>query len=230
MADQNRFLEALSGDSLGQLRPHLRPVTLNNGDRLYGPSDPSPWLYFPLHPTLVSLVATTDDGGSVEVALTGREGLLGVWTLFDTPQPNHEAIVQNAGGAMRAPVQAIRAIVEKNAEFRNLAMRYSHLLFTQVIQTALCNRLHTAEERMARWLLVSQDRVEADELHMTHELLGKMLGTRRSTVSLTASMFQRANIISYKRGRMKIVDREALIGLSCDCYEVVRKAGEKLYR
>jgi CRP-like cAMP-binding protein len=227
---ENRFLQALSGESIRRLQPHLRPISLKNGDRLYGPDEPSPWVYFPRQPGLVSLVATTAQGDSVEVALVGREGVVGIWSVFDAPGPNHEALVQNSGEAWRAPVKMLRDLADKDAELRSLAMRIGHLIFTQVIQTALCNRIHSAEQRMARWLLVSRDRVESDELHMTHELLGKMLGTRRTTVSLTASMFQQAGIISYKRGQMKIKNRKALIDLSCDCYQVVKKATDKLYR
>ncbi len=230
MSEQNRFLEALNGESLKRFQPFLRPVTLKNGDRLYGPNEQNAWVYFPQHPTLVSLVAASAQGHSVEVALTGREGVVGIWSVVDRDGVNHEALVQNSGTALRAPVEALRKVLDKDAELRWLAMRYSHLLFTQVIQTALCNRIHTAEERMARWLLVSQDRVESDELHMTHELLGKMLGTRRTTVSLTASMFQRAGVLDYRRGRMRIKNRKALLELSCDCYQVVKKATDRLYR
>ncbi|WP_148210118.1 Crp/Fnr family transcriptional regulator [Candidatus Korobacter versatilis] len=175
-------------------------------------------------------MATTAQGDSVEVALTGREGVVGLWAIFDAPGPNHEAIVQNPGAALRVSVKALREVAEEDPALRTFSMRFTHLVFTQVIQTALCNRLHSAEQRMARWLLISQDRVEDDEIHMTHELLGKMLGTRRATVSLTASMFQRAGTISYKRGRMKIVDRKALLEVSCDCYQVVKKATDKLFR
>jgi CRP-like cAMP-binding protein len=227
---QNRFLAALTGETLKRMQPHLQQVTLKYGEQLYTPGETSRWAYFPVGATLVSLLAVSEDGNAVEVAITGSEGVVGVWNVLGPKRARHECLVQNAGAAVRISVEVLRGLVENEHAVRRLLLRYSQLLFTQVAQTALCNRLHSAEERMARWLLMTQDRAGSGEFRMTHELLAKMLGTRRSTVSLTASVLQRAGMLRYKRGHMSITDRKGLHGVTCGCYDVVRREVEGLYR
>jgi CRP-like cAMP-binding protein len=218
----NLLLSALHGDSYARLEPALTQVSLKHGDMLYRPEDRQDWIYFPAKGALISLLAVSDEGTSVEVAITGREGMLGIGGILGAARSNHESLVQNAGGAWRARAEQVREVMEHDAPFRQMVLRYIHVVFLHVAQTALCNRLHSVEERLARWMLSTQDRVESAEFHMTHELLAKMLGTRRTSVSLAAAVLQKAGMLRYSRGHMVILDRKSLEKTACGCYEVMR--------
>lgn len=219
---ENRLLERLRPTSYARLAAKLKPVHLKQGEVLYRPEDRQKWIYFPAKGTLISLLAMSDEGTMVEVAITGREGMLGIAGVLGAERSNHESLVQNPGSALRARAEEVRELMHRDGDFRDLVMRYIHVVFAHVAQTALCNRLHSVEERLARWMLSTQDRVESPEFHMTHELLAKMLGTRRTSVSLAAATLQKAGMLRYKRGHMTIVDRKRLEQTTCGCYQVMR--------
>ena len=225
----NLLLSGLQPESYARLEPKLASVVLKQGEVLYRAEDPQEWIYFPAKGTLISLLAVSDDGTSVEIAITGREGMLGIAGILGARHSNHESLVQNAGEALRSRVEEVRELMERDAAFRELILRYIHLVFAHVAQTALCNRLHSVEERLARWMLSTEDRVESPEFYMTHELLAKMLGTRRTSVSLTAAMLQKAGTLRYSRGHMTILNRKALENTACGCYEVMRAEMQALH-
>src|SRR3954470_4655575 len=172
----NRLLENLRAETFARLRPKLEEVSLKQGQQLYRADERQDWIYFPAKGTLISLLAVSDDGTSVEVAITGREGMLGIAGILGADRSNHESLVQNAGGAWRVKATHVRDAMQRDPALRDALNRYIHVIFLQVAQTALCNRLHSVEERLARWMLATQDRVEAPDFYMTHELLAKMLG------------------------------------------------------
>jgi CRP-like cAMP-binding protein len=225
----NLLLSRVGPEGYARLEPKLNEVSLKHGEVLYRSEDPQDWIYFPAKGTLISLLAVSDDGESVEVAITGREGMLGIAGILGAKRGNHDSLVQNAGKAWRARAEHVRAVMHQDEELRGLILRYVHVMFLHAAQTALCNRLHTVEERLARWMLATQDRVESPEFQMTHELLAKMLGTRRTSVSLTAAMLQKAGMLRYSRGHMVIVDRKALEATACTCYHEMRTEMQEFY-
>ncbi|MBI2679138.1 MAG: Crp/Fnr family transcriptional regulator [Candidatus Koribacter versatilis] len=225
----NLLLGRVTAESYARLAPNLSEVALEHGDVLYRADDAQEWIYFPAKGTLISLLAVTEEGETVEVAITGREGMLGIAGVLGAGRSNHDSMVQNGGNAWRARAEHVRAAMEEDAEFRGLILRYVHVIFLHAAQTALCNRLHSVEERLARWMLSTQDRVEAPEFYMTHELLAKMLGARRASVSLTAAVLQKAGMLRYRRGHMIIMDRKALEGTACACYGEMRAEMQKFY-
>jgi len=226
---ENRLLDSLRTESFARLEPKLRQVVLKQGQELYRADQPQDWIYFPAKGTLISLLAVGDDGTMVEVALTGREGMLGIAGVLGADRSNHESLVQNSGTAWRVRSEHVRDLMQRDAAFRDALHRYIQVVFAHVAQTALCNRLHSVEERLARWMLSTQDRVESPDFHMTHELLAKMLGTRRTSVSLTAATLQKAGMLRYRRGHMTILDRKSLEKTSCGCYEVMRTEMQALW-
>jgi len=226
---ENRLLESLRPESFARLKPKLVEVMLRQGQELYRPEDRQTWIYFPAKGTMISLLAVGDDGTSVEVAITGREGMLGIPGVLGADRSNHESLVQNSGKAWRVRTEHVRDLMQRDTAFRDSLFRYIHVVFAHVAQTALCNRLHTVEERLARWMLATQDRVESPDFHMTHELLGKMLGTRRTSVSLTAATLQKAGMLRYKRGHMIVLDRKKLEKTACSCYGTMRAEMQGLY-
>ncbi|MDP9266698.1 MAG: Crp/Fnr family transcriptional regulator [Acidobacteriota bacterium] len=226
---ENRLLDSLRAESFARLNPKLSEVMLKQGQELYHADERQDWIYFPAKGTLISLLAVSDDGASVEVAITGREGMLGIAGVLGADRSNHESLVQNSGAAWRVRSEYVRDLMQRDANFRDALQRYIHVVFAHVAQTALCNRLHSVEERMARWMLSTQDRVEAADFHMTHELLAKMLGTRRTSVSLTAATLQKAGMLRYKRGHMIILDRQNLENTACGCYGVMRAEMQALH-
>ena len=168
---------------------------------------------------MLSLLSGTEDGSTVEIGVTGPEGFAGISAILGSNLSSHRLLVQLGGTASRVKASIARQMFAESEEFRSLLLRYVHIIMAQVSLTALCNRMHTVEERLARWVLVTADRVDDHgELPLTHEFLARMLGVNRSTLSLTASMFQQARFISYRRGKLKVVDREGLEGVACSCY------------
>ena len=168
------------------------------------------------------------DGTTVEVGVVGSEGMVGVSLLSGDDISPHQAIVQLADGAMRMRTRAFQNAIKEDAAFTNLLLRYQQALFTQVAQTAACNRVHPVEERLARWLLLSQDRMESSELNLTQEFLATMLGVRRASVTVAALSLQTAGIITYSHGKITVLNRKGLEASSCECYEIVKKEFERL--
>ncbi len=228
-AIQNQLLESLSEETLRRLRPHLQFVHLEQGRVLYTVDDEVPFAYFPQRGCMVSLLALTEDGDTAEVGVTGYEGVIGIQSVLGGLNNTFDFLVQLSGDAWKIKSEVLRQEFRKDNKLQDSVLRYMHASFAQISQTALCNRLHTVEERLARWLLLCEDRMNGDYITLTHEMLGKMLGTRRSTVSLAAATLQNAGVVSYNRGRIAIKDRKGLLKVSCTCYEMVQRRFEKLY-
>ena len=184
-------------------------------------------LYFPVS-GIVSLLYVTANGASSEIALTGKEGLVGVSLFMGGESTINRAVVQCAGHAYRISASAIKREFAVGGSFQHLALRYTQTLITQMAQTAVCNRHHSLDQQLCRWLLLSIDRLEGDELIMTQELIANMLGVRREGVTEAAGRLQQAGIIRYSRGRITVLKRAALEKRVCECYAVVKNEFERL--
>jgi CRP-like cAMP-binding protein len=218
-AGANRLLDALSTGESRRLRRALSPVFLDNETVLFEPGEPIAFVEFPRN-CVVSLVTPLQEGTSVEVASVGNEGIVGV-PLRSGGSLGFRAIASVAGWVDR--MDAATFIDEVNADRRlqELVNDYVGAFFGEIAQAAACNRLHSNEERLSRWLLMTQDRVGTDEFAITHELLGQILGSRRATVSLSAESLRAAGLISYYRGRVTIIDRDGLEAVACECYRAI---------
>jgi CRP-like cAMP-binding protein len=227
---QNQLLESLPEETMRRLKPHLQSVHLELGRILYSVDDEVPFAYFPQRGCMVSLLALTEDGDTAEVGVTGFEGVIGIQSVLGGLDNTFDFLVQLAGDAWKIKSEVLLQEFRRDNKLQDRVLRYMHASFAQISQTALCNRLHTVEERLARWLLLCEDRMNGEFITLTHEMLGKMLGTRRSTVSLAAATLQNAGVVSYNRGRIAIKDRKGLEKVSCTCYQMVHRRFEKLYQ
>jgi|SRR5580658_4523831 CRP-like cAMP-binding protein len=208
VAERLRFLEAAT-----DVRLDVKTV-------LFEPGGPISAVYFPTD-GVISLVTPLNDGNIVEVATIGNEGIVGV-PLVPLGALAVRAITQVAGHGLRVDAAVFLEWFERSRAFQTMVDRYTQALFGQIAQAAACNRLHSSEERLSRWLLMSHDRMESDHFMITQEFLGQMLGARRSTVSVSAGILQRAGLIRYRRGHVSIVDRDGLEAVSCECYAVIK--------
>jgi CRP-like cAMP-binding protein len=218
----NRILDALPPAERDRIIGTMQVVALPIKTVLFEPGAMIDAVHFPIS-GVISLVTPLEDGSIVEVATVGNEGIVGVPHVAGGSL-TVRAISQVAGASLRMPAAAFLAEWERPGPLRNLVQNYLQALFGQISQAAGCNRLHSNEERLSRWLLMSHDRVGLSEFHITHEFLGQMLGSRRATVTLSAGVLQAAGLIRYNRGLVTIVDREGLEGVSCECYKVIKDA------
>ncbi len=223
----NHLLASLPAESYQRLRPQLELVLLPLGLVLYESGAFQEYLYFPVD-GIVSLLYVTKNGSSSEIAIAGREGLVGVALFMGSDSTTNRAVVQCAGHAYRINVPALKREFALGGAFQNLALLYTQTLIAQMAQTAVCNRHHTLDQQLCRWLLLSIDRMSGDELIMTQELIANMLGVRREGVTETAGRLQQAGLISYSRGRIKVLDRVGLEERVCECYAVVKNEFERL--
>lgn len=217
-AVNNFLLSALPPASFEKLAKHLVTVPLELGKVIIESGSETKAVFFPSTDCLISIIATTPDDESAEVAIVGAEGLVGHSVLLGHQVHSHRYLVQIAGPAFKVSAQPFVEACYSDEHLMRIMLKYTDLLLAQTSQTALCNRLHGVEERLARWLLLSDDRVDKAYLSFTHEALALMLGTRRSTVSLTAATFQQAGYIDYQRGKILILDRKGLEAAACACY------------
>jgi len=213
----NLLLTSLPEADYKRLSANLEPVTLPLGQTLYETDQQITQVYFP-EKSIISLIQTTEQGQSVEVGLVGREGVAGIALISGLTQSPYRAIVQTANGAWRMEANTFKEEFNRGGAFHDLVLRYLHGLLMQIANTAVCNRLHPVEQRLARWLLMIQDRVQAIELHLTHEFIATMLGVGRVPVTLAAGMLQKAGLIQYSRGDITIVNRDGLELVACECY------------
>jgi CRP-like cAMP-binding protein len=225
-AGENRILTALPSSDRRELFGLVRNVSLPIKTVLFEPGVPIDALYFPID-GVISLVTPLNDGAIVEVATIGNEGIVGV-PLVPLSGLAVRAISQVAGHSLRIEATAFLSLSARSTAFQALVDKYTQALFGQISQAAACNRLHSSEERLSRWLLMSHDRVGTDQFMITQEFLGQMLGARRSTVSVSAGILQRAGLIHYVRGRVTIVDRAGLEAVSCECYAVIKAELERV--
>ena len=217
----NRLLAALPKKEFLRLLPGLEQVTLRFAEVLYEPGARIQHVYFP-NDSVVSLLAAVADRSTLEVGIVGNEGVAGISVFMGMDASPHRAIVQGAGTAMRMRASVMREESEGAGPLRRLLLLYAHSLLTQVSQSAACNRFHMVEARLARWLLMSGDRLGADEFLLTQEFISDMLGVRREGVSKAAGVLQKSALINYSRGHIKILDRAGLEAVSCECYGILK--------
>jgi len=225
---ENRLLALLPGDVRDEIEGKGQRIALDLKQSLHKANEPIREVYFPLS-GVVSLVIRMADGLSVEVATVGNEGFAGTQVFLGADRTPTDVFAQVPGEALQLSVADFRSAYERHAEFTDVLRRYTQALMNQISQSTACNHLHSIQERMCRWLLMTHDRVGADEFSLTQEFLAQMLGVRRPSVTVVAGMLQQAKLIEYRRGRIGILDRERLEQSACECYEVVRKEFERLF-
>jgi CRP-like cAMP-binding protein len=208
-------------------KPQLERVDLPLGKALYEAGEQMKFVYFPTS-GIVSLLYVLNSGASAEIAVVGNEGLVGISLFMGGGSTPSRAVVQSAGMGYRLPAAALQAEFERSGPVMHLLLRYTQALITQMSQTAVCNRHHTLDQQLCRWLLLSLDRLPGNELLMTQELISNMLGVRREGVTEAALKLQTAGLIRYVRGRINVLDRPKLELRSCECYQVVKREYDRL--
>jgi CRP-like cAMP-binding protein len=221
-AVSNVILLSISDNDYNSLRPHLEYVSLPNHLVLHDAGGKLEFAYFP-NRGLISLVVVMKDGKTAEAGIVGNEGFTGTLAAVGLSRGSLQAVVQITGDGFRVAVPALQNTLGSAPHFQLMLSRYAAIRGMQIAQTAACNRLHDIEQRLARWLLMTQDRVDSESLPITHDFIATMLGTDRSTVSLAASVLQRKELIKYTRGAVKIVNRRKLEDSACECYGVIRQ-------
>ena len=227
LPNQNLLLAALAGAGMALLEGHLEHVALPLGEMLYEPGVQLQHAYFPTT-AIVSLHYVTENGASAESAGVGREGVVGISLFMGGDTTTSSAVVQTAGHAWRVERHLFKQAFEGPGPMQRLMLRYTQALITQMAQTAACNRHHSIEQQLSRWLLLTLDRAPARELVMTQELVANLLGVRRESVTEAAGRLQEAGYIRYRRGHIAVLDRAGLETRSCECYEVVKKEFARL--
>jgi CRP-like cAMP-binding protein len=223
----NRLLSLLSDSDYERLRPHLSQVVFDYRKSLYEASRPIEHIYFPID-GLASLVITTADGASAEVGTIGNEGVVGLPVCLGDRDAPSSVYVQVPGTALSIDARIFRGELERSPTLHLIMLRYAHAFFNQVAQSAACIHLHKVEQRCCRWLLMTRDRMPADDFLLTHEFLGMMLGVRRTTVTDVMGSLQRAGLIQYRRGHVTILDHEGLRRRACECYDISRLEFDRL--
>jgi CRP-like cAMP-binding protein len=223
----NRLVRALPSDEAKKLDAQLEVLDMELRHSVFKPDQPSQYVYFPLS-GVISVHTRMREGVAVEIATIGREGMVGLEIFLGGEQTPASAFCQVAGRAARIGADAFRQVVRDSVPLTALLLRYTQATLTQVSQSVACNRLHSIEERCARWLLMTHDRVEGNRFELTQEFLAEMLGVRRASVSIAASILQRAGFIRYSRGRIEVVDRAGLERAACECYGVVAREYDRL--
>ena len=226
-AEHNRLLRALPLAEYARLLPRLTPVALGLKQVLIEPDAPIRDVYFP-RSGVGSMIADGQAGGAVEVGTIGPEGFIGLPVLMGADRMPYRVFVQVAGDGWRLPADAFRRLVDERAPVRRLLLRFAQTFSDQVAQSVACNRLHAVDERCARWLLMTHDRVHGDAFELTHEFLSLMLGVRRAGVTVAMGALQGARIIRYVRGRVAVLDRPRLEAAACGCYHITRAASDRL--
>jgi len=216
----NQLLAALPVEEAARWHEHLEPVELHLGQVLYESGSPQSHVYFP-STAIVSLLYVTENGQSAEIAVVGNEGVVGIALFMGGDTTPNRAVVQSAGLGYRLAADTIKAEFGRSVPVLHLLLRYTQALITQMAQTAVCNRHHSIDQQLCRWLLLSLDRLQGNQLNMTQELIANMLGVRREGVTEAALKLQRAGLINYSRGQIEVLDRPGLESRTCECYDVV---------
>jgi CRP-like cAMP-binding protein len=224
---QNHLLAALPTSDFQRLASHLELVPMKLGEVLYESGVQLRYVYFPTT-SILSLLYVMEDGASAEIAIVGNEGILGISLFMGGETTPSRAVVQSAGHAFRLKAALLKNEFGRFGPTMHLLLRYTQALITQMAQTAVCNRHHSVDQQLCRWLLLSLDRLQTNELSMTQELIANMLGVRREGVTEAAGKLQGAGLISYQRGRITVLDRPGLEARSCECYQVVKTEFERL--
>jgi CRP-like cAMP-binding protein len=224
---QNYLLAAMPAAEFQRLSPHLELVDLSLGEALYEPGGRLDHVYFPTT-SIISLLYVLENGASAEIAVVGNEGILGISLFMGGETTPSRAVVQSAGLGYRLRAPLLKEEFNRAGPVLRLLLRYTQALITQMTQTAVCNRHHSIEQQLCRWLLLSLDRLSSSSLTMTQELIANMLGVRREGVTVAARNLQRAGLIRYSRGRIDVLDRPGLEKTVCECYAVVKTEFERL--
>jgi CRP-like cAMP-binding protein len=224
---KNHLLAALPAVELARISDDIKLAPMPLGHVLYEPGDEMQHVYFPTT-TIVSLLYVMENGSSAEIAIVGNEGIVGISLFMGGETTSNRAVVQSAGHAFRVRSMLLKDEFFRAGPFQRLLLRYTQALITQMGQTAVCNRHHSVEQQLCRWLLMSLDRLGSNELTMTQELISNMLGVRREGVTESASKLQKLGLIEYHRGHIKVLDRPALEAHCCECYQVVKTEFERL--
>ncbi|KJK26037.1 Crp/Fnr family transcriptional regulator [Burkholderiaceae bacterium 16] len=223
----NHLLAALPEEEWLRLLPHLALIELPLGHVVYESGDQLGHVYFPTT-SIISLLYVMEDGASAEIAIVGNEGIVGIALFMGGETTPSRAIVQSAGHGYRLSAKVLKQEFTRGGPIQHLLLRYTQALITQMAQTAVCNRHHTIEQQLCRWLLLSIDRLPSNELTMTQELISNMLGVRRSGVTEAALKLQNAGVIRYSHGHISVLDRPALEKHACECYAVVKREFDRL--
>ena len=224
---QNHLLGALPAGDYERLLPHLKLVPLTLGESLYESGIALRYVFFPTD-AIVSLLYVMEDGASAEIAVVGNEGVVGVSLFMGGETTPSRAVVQSAGHAYRLEGSRLKDEFVRAGPMQHLLLRYTQALITQMAQTAVCNRHHSLDQQLCRWLLLSLDRLSSNELVMTQELIANMLGVRREGVTEAAGKLQHAHLIRYTRGRIEVLNRPGIEARTCECYAVVKKECDRL--
>src|ERR1700693_535568 len=224
---QDHLLDALPAGDYERLAPYLELVPMRLGDVLYESGVQLRYVYFPTT-AILSLLYVMEDGSSAEIAIVGNEGILGVSLFMGGNTTPSRAVVQSAGHAFRLKAELLKNEFGRFGPTMHLLLRYTQALITQMAQTAVCNRYHSVDQQLCRWLLLSLDRLATNELVMTQELIANMLGVRREGVTEAAGKLQKDGVINYRRGRITVLDRPRLEARSCECYQVVKTEFDRL--
>ena len=224
---QNHLLNALPAADYQRIARHLELMPMALGDVLYEPGGALRYVYFPTT-SIVSLLYVMEDGASAEIALVGNEGILGISLFMGGETTPSRAVIQSSGYAFRLKAELLKTEFERFGPTMHLLLRYTQALITQMAQTAVCNRHHSIDQQLCRWLLLSLDRLASNELSMTQELISNMLGVRREGVTDAAGKLQAAGLIYYQRGKITVLDRAGLESRCCECYQVVKTECDRL--
>ena len=225
--EQNHILDALPPAERARLFPHLKLVSLPLGKVIYESGDRLQHIYFPTD-SIISLLYVLEDGASAEIAVVGNDGAIGIALFMGGETTTNRAIVQSSGSAYQLTGTRLKEEFDRHGEVLHILLRYTQALITQMAQTAVCNRHHSVEQQLCRWLLLSLDRLPSSQLNMTQELIANMLGVRREGVTEAAGKLQKLGVITYSRGQIEVPDRKALERLCCECYGVVKRETDRL--
>ena len=227
-AIKNHLLAGVSSDELTRLLPNLQPVSLLLGQVLYESGEKMDYVYFP-STAIVSLLYIMENGSTAEIGVVGNDGMVGIAIFMGGNTTPNRAVVQSAGIAFKMKSAMMKDEFTRGGRFHNLCLRYTQALITQISQTAVCNRLHSVDQQLCRWLLLSHDRLPSNRLVMTQDLIANMLGVRREGITHAAKRLQKVGYIKYVRGDMTILDRKGLEAEVCECYQVVRSEYDRLF-
>src|SRR5471030_2992474 len=223
----NHLLDALPAEDFERLKPHFEPVALKLGEVLYEPGGRMRYVYFPTT-AIVSLLYVMADGASAEIAIVGNEGILGISLFMGGESTPSRAVVQSAGNGYRMKATVLKDEFGRFGVLMHLLLRYTQALITQMAQTAVCNRHHTVDQQLCRWLLLSLDRMSSNQLVMTQELIANILGVRCEGVADATGKLQEAGLVQYSRGRIVVLDRAGVEARTCECYAVVKRESDRL--
>ncbi|MEO8041769.1 MAG: Crp/Fnr family transcriptional regulator [Acidobacteriota bacterium] len=226
-AMKNHLLAALPGAEFGRLESNFEVAKLTLGQVIYEAGEKLNSVYFPTT-AIVSLLYIMQNGGTAEIGIAGNNGLIGLAIFMGGDTMTHRAVVQSSGIAVRLKARAVQDEFERGGLFQKLLLRYTQSLMTQISQTAVCNRLHSIDQQLCRWLLINHDQLQSDKLIMTQDLIANMLGVRREGVTLAARRLQERGLISYVRGTITVLDRKGLEASGCECYQVVMDEYDRL--